>query len=195
MVGDPIFDPEVIPSIEAWSKEPYSEVLFRYKPIYITRAEVEEKWPHQYEAWKNCVRSEDDTDKDDTSNLQIVFGHRKNRKYRRFEFSYLSRRKAPKSFFKESFVQGLNGPALFTYWESDTGLRRRQSDENPKVPVRPFRIVNHRLDEGGQLLFTFQKVGGSEIKVDLVDEALASMIKLDEELIKKYMRVHRLSRG
>ncbi|KAF4342279.1 hypothetical protein FBEOM_3791 [Fusarium beomiforme] len=189
MVGDPVFDLHVIPHIKAWSKKRNSTVLFRLEPVYMEGAELRMKWPRQYEAWEKGDRPEADT-----GGIQIVFGHRKNPNDQvEFEVSYLSQKKAPKPWLKECHAQTWNDAALLTYWMSNPELRSRQSEEDPKVPMRPLRIIRHRSDEREHLFLIIQKVGGSEMEKDLQEIDVVGMLELDEELTQQYMEEKGLS--
>ncbi|EXM16846.1 hypothetical protein V3481_019510 [Fusarium oxysporum f. sp. vasinfectum] len=198
MVGDPIFHPGIIPSIEEWPKEPNSEILFRFKPTYMAGAEVREKWRPQYKTWDTSAKSQGQPD-----DLQMVFGHRKlcfRRKMGRkmcsqglFEFSLLYFNMAPEGFFGESDVHSWNFVALMTYWHSNPELRTKESNETAVVPLMVAQIVRHRESEDGQLLFIFQKVGGSELEVDLEERDLKDMKKLGKKELNTYMEKNGLS--
>ncbi|EWZ78879.1 hypothetical protein FOWG_16940 [Fusarium oxysporum f. sp. lycopersici MN25] len=190
MVGDPIFHPDIIPSIIEWPNEPNSDIFFKYEPTYMPGTEVREKWHHQYKTWDTSAKSQGQP-----NDLQVVFGHRKNcyRRKWRFEFSLLYFDKAPEGFFKESDVHTWNFVALMTYWQSNPELRIKESNEAPVVPLIIDQIVRHRENEDGQLLFIFQKVGGSELEEDLEKMDLREVRKLDRTKAAAYMKANGLS--
>ncbi|KAF5541997.1 hypothetical protein FMEXI_7696 [Fusarium mexicanum] len=114
IVGDPIFHPDLIPSIEEWSedpKEPEGKALFRYRPTYMPVAEVRDKWPRQYEHWMNGAKCQEDR-----KALQVIYGHRENPNHKRFEVSRLGFNWAPNAWCDERIVHNSHPFALLTYF-------------------------------------------------------------------------------
>jgi hypothetical protein len=184
MVGDPIFHPGIIPSIEEWPKDPNSDIFFRYQPTYMLGTEVREKWHHQYKTWDTSAKPQGQP-----NDLQVVFGHRKKYVRRKgpFLFSLLYFNEAPEGWFEESDVHSWNFVALMTYWQSNPELRTKQSNEAPVVPLIIDQILRHRENEYGQRLIIFQKVGGSELEGDLVEMGLREVRKLDRKKATAYI--------
>ncbi|KLP04976.1 uncharacterized protein FFB20_15790 [Fusarium fujikuroi] len=189
IVGDPIFHPDIIPSIEKWSedpKEPEGKALFRYRPTYMTVAEVRDKWPRQYEHWTNGAKFQEDR-----KALQVVYGHRENPNHKRFEVSRLGFNWAVNAWSDERVVHNSHPFALITYFRSDPKVRTSENNTS-LIPPRIFKIVRWRRGEDRQLLFTYQKIGESELEEDLEEGDLRAVEKLDKKMLGVYRKKNRL---
>ncbi|KAF5642976.1 hypothetical protein F25303_6348 [Fusarium sp. NRRL 25303] len=187
-VGDPVLHPGLISTIEKWSddpEEPEGKALFRYRPTYMTVAEVRDKWPRQYEHWMNSARRQEDR-----KALQVLYGHRANLNHERFEISRLAFNWAP-TWCDEKVVHNSHPFALITYFKSDPKVRTGENDMS-LIPPRIFKIVRWRRGEDGQLLFTYQKIGESELEDDLEEGDLRAVEKLDKKMLGVYKKKNRL---
>ncbi|KAF5584884.1 uncharacterized protein FSUBG_12638 [Fusarium subglutinans] len=187
-VGDPVLHPDLIPTIEKWSEdpeEPEGKALFRYRPTYLPVAEVRDKWPRQYEHWLNRPKR-----REDRKSLQLLYGHRENPNYERFEISRLAFNWAP-TWCDERVVHNSHPFALLTYFKSDPDVRTGGNNTS-LIPPRLFKIVRWRRGDEGQLLFTYQKVGESELEDDLEERNLEGIEKLDKKMLSAYRKKNRL---
>ncbi|CCT68052.1 uncharacterized protein FFUJ_06808 [Fusarium fujikuroi IMI 58289] len=187
-VGDPVLHPGLISTIEKWSddpEEPEGKALFRYRPTYMTVAEVRDKWPRQYEHWMNGAKRQEDR-----KALQVLYGHRANLNHERFEISRLAFNWAP-TWCDEKVVHNSHPFALITYFKSDPKVRTGENDMSLIAP-RIFKIVRWRRGEDGQLLFTYQKLGESELEDDLEEGDLRAVEKLDKKMLGVYRKKNRL---